>query len=454
VRPYTRIVLGAGSQVSVSPADAPYMLSDALVIEDQQGNPGAANPERSGAVRSITRQPILDNRERIQGYELLPGIEPRGVLPDDSEAVRAIIDDLVLFGYDRLTGGLPAFIRCSVEALADMNFHVLPPSLTVVEIPQSMPVSAKSVEACVELRRAGFRLALVDCLTDPEGHLLLDLVDYVKIDLLCVSSASIRNLRNRLKDNFTTLIAENVQSAEDYRQALVADFTLFQGGSVGPAEPLRYTKVPANRAVHIEILKQLFLDPLNLGQLCPLVMREPSLVYRLLRMVNSPVSIIRRKVESVQEAIMFLGEDTFRRMTMLAIRCELNSGLPPEIIRKALIRAKFCELAAPLTGLKPGEQYLLGLMSMLPAMLRVPVAPFVGELPLRHPAVEALLGSSVPEGKLLDWVDALERSQFGECYRIADIHKMDKNKLDRCYLDALTWESGEVADPHQLQQVA
>ena len=426
------------------------MLSDALVIEDQQGNPGAANPERSGAVRSITRQPILDNRERIQGYELLPGIEPRGVLPDDSEAVRAIVDDLVLFGYDRLTGGLPAFIRCSVEALADLNFHVLPSSLTVVEIPHSMPVSAKSIEACVELRRAGFRLALADCMTDPEGHLLLDLVDYIKIDLLCVNSASIRNLRNRLKDNFTTLIAENVQSSEDYRQALAADFTLFQGGSVGPAEPLRYTKVPANRAVHIEILKQLFLDPLNLRQLCPLVMREPSLIYRLLRMVNSPVSLIRRKVESVQEAIMFLGEDTFRRMTMLAIRCELNSGLPPEIIRKALIRAKVCELAAPLTGLKPGEQYLLGLMSMLPAMLRVPVAPFVGELPLRQPVVEALLGSSVPEGKLLDWVDALERSQFGECYRIADIHKMDKNKLDRCYLDALTWESGEVVDPHQL----
>jgi len=211
------------------------MFSDALVIEDRQANSGATNQERSGAVRSITRQPILDSHERVQGYELLPGIEPRGVLPDDSEAVRAIVDDLVIFGYDRLTGGLPAFIRCSVEALADMNFYVLPPSLTVVEIPQSMPVSAKSVEACVELRRAGFRLALVDCMTDPEGHLLLDLVDYVKIDLLCVNSASIRNLRNRHKDNFTTLIAENVQSSEDYRQALEADFTLFQGSSVAPA---------------------------------------------------------------------------------------------------------------------------------------------------------------------------------------------------------------------------
>lgn len=426
------------------------MLTETLVTEDQSASVGAANPERSGAVRSITRQPILNNEGRVQGYELLPGIDPRGILPDDGEAVRTIIDDLVLFGHDRLTRGLPAFIRCSAEVFADMHFHVLPPSLTVVEIPQSLLPSPKLIEACLDLRRAGFRLALVDCMTDPNAHLLLTMVDYIKIDPLCIGGESIRNLRNRLKDNFTTLIAENVQSSEDYRQATEAEFTWFQGSSVAPAEPLRYTKVPANRAVHIEILKQLFLDPLNLNQLCPLVMREPSLVYRLLRMVNTTVSLIRRKVESVQEAITFLGEDTFRRMTMLAIRCELQSELPPEIIRRALIRAKFCERAAPLAGLKPGEQYLLGLMSMLPAMLRVPVAPFVGELPLRQPVVEALLGASVPEGKLLDWVETLERAQFGECYRIADFHKLDKNKLDRCYLDAMNWESGEVADPHQL----
>ena len=426
------------------------MLTEALVTEDQPATLAPANADRSGAVRSITRQPILDNRGRIQGYELLPGIDPRGVLPDDSESVRAVIDDLVLFGHDRLTRGLPAFVRCSAEVLEDMHFHVLPPPLTVVEIPQSLSLSPKLIEACMDLRRVGFRLALVDCMTDPEAHPLLATVDYIKIDLLCINGASLRNLRNRLEDSFTTLIAENVQSPEDHRQATDADFTWFQGSSISSAEPLRYTKVPANRAMHIEILKQLFLDPLNLNQLCPLVMREPSLVYRLLRMVNTTVSVIRRKVESVPEAITFLGEDTFRRMTMLAIRCELTSQLPPEIIRKALVRAKFCELAAPLAGLKPGEQYLLGLMSMLPAMLRVPVAPFVGELPLRPSVVEALLGSSVPEGKLLDWVETLERAQFAECYRIADFHKLDKAKLDRCYLDAMTWESGEAADSYQL----
>jgi EAL and modified HD-GYP domain-containing signal transduction protein len=422
------------------------MLPESLAIEEQPASLWITAPEPSGE-RPITRQAIRNGLGRIQGYELLPGIEHRATLSDDSEAARTILDDLVLFGYDRLTQGLPAFVRCSAEALADRLFEVLPAPMTVIEIPLSLPLSSKLLEACCELRHSGFRLALVDCLTDPETHPLFDLADYVKVDLICMPAATLQNLRRRLSERSATLIAENLESSEEHRQAIQAGCTHYQGSAIAPPEPLRYAKLPANPAVHIEILKQLFPDPLNLGQLTPLVMRDPSLVYRLLRTMTSPVSAIRRKVESILEAITYVGEETFRRIATLAIRCELNAEHPPEILHKALVRAKFCELAAPLAKLKPGEQYLIGLMSMLPAMLRVPMTALAGELPLRQAAVEALLGAAVPERTLLDWIEALERTQFAECYRIADIHNLGKEKLDRCYLEALTWETEESAVP-------
>lgn len=424
------------------------MLQQSPVLEELPVTVWTATPERHGETRSITRHPMLNDQGQIQGYEIFSGVEPRDAMPDDGEGVRTLIDDLVLFGHERLTRGLPAFIRCSVEALADKLFTVLPAPLTVVAIPQSLPLSPKLIEACLELRQSGFRLALVDCMTDPQAHPLFDLVDYLKLDLICFDSATLRKLRSRLAEGFATLIAENVQTRDDYRQACEAGFNYFQGLAVAPAEPLRLAKLPANRKVHVEILKQLFLDPLNLKQLSPLVMQDPSLVFRLLRMMSSPVSLARRRVDSVQEAITYLGEDTFRRIAMLAIRCEMNTERPPENMHKALVRAKFCELAAPLAKLKPGEQYLLGLMSMLPAMLGAPMTALASELPLRQPAVEALLSSAVPERKLLDWVEALERTQFAECYRIADIHQLDKDKLDRCYLEALSWETEEIGRPH------
>lgn len=391
-----------------------------------------------GYSRSMTRQAIVNQQNRVQGYEILFGLEPHSAAVQDSEAVRTVIDNLVLFGYDCLTRGLQAFVRCSAEVLADRLLEVLPPSLTVVEIPQTLQLSSRLIEACWNLQQAGFRLALVDCVADLESHPLLDLVDYVKVDFICLDDTALENLRQRLAGRSTVLIAENVQWKEDFPGAIEAGFSLFQGPCSAP-ERLRFAKIPANREVHLGVLQQLFPDPLDLKELCPLLMRDPSLVYRLLRLVSSPVCSSRRKVDSLQEAIALLGEDTVRRAATLAVQCELNREQSSDSVRLALVRARFCELAAPLASLDAEEQYLLGMMSMLPAMIRTTATEQVSEISLRPTVVEALLGSPVPERKLLDWIEMLERNQFAECSRVADQNKLDRRKLEALYLEATRW---------------
>lgn len=412
------------------------MLLPLDTADEQQATALNESPKNT---RSVVRQPILSRNGRVHGYELLfdPAAE------DDTEAARTLLDNLVLFGFERLARGLPIFLHCSRETLTGHLIEVLPPPMTVIEIPQSLETSPKLVETCRALRFAGFRVALVGCMQDPRNHPLFDLLDYIKVDFTQADAASLEILLQRSKANFAALVAENVQSQESFCKAAEAGFSYFQGFYFCHPEPLRNAKVPANRAVHIEILRQLFRDPLELKLLCPLVMRDAALVYRLLRLVNSPVCAIRREVDSVQAAILILGDNTFRRIAMLAIQCELNADQPPEIIRMALIRARFCELAAPLARLDGNEQYLLGMMSMLPAMLRVPMTALATDLPLRPAAVEALLGASVPERWLLDWIDALERRNFAECRCIADICKLDHEKLNRCYLEAAAWEMRE-----------
>lgn len=396
--------------------------------------------ERPSDMRSVTRQPILNLKGRVHGYELL---FESGAASDDPQASRTILDDLVLFGFERLARGLPTFIRCSAEALTDRLVEVLPPPMTVLEIPQSLKITPKLIDACRELHQAGYRLALVDCACDPLENPLLDLLDYVKADFPRLDARMLQILRKRINVDFPALIAENVQSQQDFRHAVDVGFSYFQGFYFCHPEPVRNAKVPANRMVHIEILHQLFRDPLDLDKLCPLVIRDAALVYRLLRLVNSPICAIRREVDSVQAAILILGENAFRRIATLAIQCELNAEQPPEIVHMALVRARFCELAAPHAGLDPSEQYLLGMMSMLPAMVRVPMIALAADLPLRPAAVDALLGAAVPERRLLAWIEALERSSFTECYRISDICKLDHEKLNNFYLEAVAWESQE-----------
>lgn len=419
------------------------MLTEIENAPEEELSIWAAAQETSSETRSITRQAIVDDRSRVQGYEVLFGIEPHSAAVLDSDAVRTVIDDLVLFGYDRLTRGLPAFIRCTAEVLADRSLEVLPPSLTVVEIPQNLHLSPRLIEACWDLQQAGYRLALVDCIGDLFTHPLLDLVDYIKVDFLCQDHTALEKLRHRLLGKSTILIAENVQWKEDFPSAVNEGFRFFQG-PCSPPEPLRHSKIPANRKVHTRILQQLFPQPLNLPELCPLLLRDPSLVYRLLRLANSPVCPIRRKVESLQEAIKLLGDELVRHAIMLAIQCELNAEQASEAVHVALVRARFCQLAAPLANLNPDEQYLLGMMSKLATTLGTSVTTQMNELALRPTLVEALQGATVPERKLVDWIEMLERNQFAECSRIADLHKLDRESLERFYLEAVRWETEEL----------
>lgn len=422
------------------------MATQATFPEQQDLSGWAATQDRPGETRSLTRQPILDEQGGIFAYELFAGIGPRTVEGSAHDA-RMIIDDLVLFGAQRLSRGFPVLIRCDAEALVDRLPELLPPASTIVGIPMSLEVTEKLVEACFALRQSGYRLALVDCLTDPEQHPLLDLVDYVKADFLCMDANTLANLRRRLEGKLTALIAEHIEWKKDLRPAAEAGFSYFQGSSLGESEPLRFNKVPANRAAHINILQQLFPDPLNVAELIPLLKRDPSIVYRLLRLVNSPICPMRRKVDSLQQAIFLLGEDTVRRATMLAIECELAAEPSLEPLRRSLVRAHFCELAAPLARLDSGEQYLLGMFSMLPEMLHAPASVQALDLSLPPAVVEALLGSTIPESTLLEWIEALERNLFSECSHIANRFKLDREKLESCYMEAVHWVAEAATGP-------
>ncbi len=422
-------------------------MSQFAHVQEEQCAPTVSEQHKWPAdVRYISRQPIHNLRGRVHGYEILLQTGADGEpLANGHHVTRTILDNLVLFGYKRLTSGMPTFIRCTEEALTEQLVTVLPPPMTVLQIPQNIEVSPRLLEACRQLRQSGFRLALVDFTPDATQETLLNAVDYIKIDLTRTDLPGIKRFRRQIKNTSVALIADNVHSQEDFRRACNEDFHFFQGFYFCDFEPIRNAKVPSNRLYHVEILRQLFRDPLDFKELCPLVMRDASLVYRILRVVNSPICAVHQEVTSLQSAIMILGEDTFRRIATLAIQCEAGKEQPPELLHMALIRARFCEQAAHLRKLDPGEQYLLGMLSLLPAMLRLPMAALAPEFPLRPVIVEALLGAETPERCLLAWIESLERGNFAACQKIADVFGLKHEQLNHFYAQATLWDANESA---------
>jgi EAL and modified HD-GYP domain-containing signal transduction protein len=144
-------------------------------------------------------------------------------------------------------------------------------------------------------------------------------------------------------------------------------------------------------------------------------------------------------VTSIQSALMLVGESTFRRIAMLAIASDFNSEQPGEILRMAFERARFCELAASLCGLAPSEQYLIGMVSLFPAMLRILMEDMVRLLPLREAAREALLGTDNPEGVLLHWIVCEEHGDWAACDRIVRSSGLRHEQVMRCHAEAVAW---------------
>lgn len=409
--------------------------------------PHRAATEWPAGTGCMARQPILDLRDRVKGYKLIFQNEPYDAAEANGfDTGSVVLDNIVLFGVGRLTGGVPAFVRCDAEALVEQLVTVLPPSAAVLEIPEGLEVTPKLLGACRKLKNLGFPLALVDFVWSPAPHPLLDLVEYVKVDVARVHKRE--RLRQWLEGTSVAMVAEGVHTQDDYRKARAEGFAYFQGFYFCNPETVQGRNVPSNRLFHIEILRQLFRDPLDLKTLCPLVMRDASLVYRVLRLVNSPICAIREPVSSIESAIMILGDVTFRRVATLAIQCALNEGQSPEILHMALVRARFCSQAARLCDLDPNEQYLLGLLSLLPAMLRLPMESLAPELPLRSEIRQALLGGALHERCLLTWIEFHERSKAAESLATASDFSLDQQRLAHTYVDALAWEAAVPVPLH------
>lgn len=105
----------------------------------------------------------------------------------------------------------------------------------------------------------------------------------------------------------------------------------------------------------------------------------------------------------------------------------------------AFVRGRFCEQAARLCGVDGTEQYLLGLLSLLPAMLRVRMSEVTALLPLRQEVRRALLGESIAERSLLEWVENYEQGEWEACHAVADARDMREDELFSCYQEALAW---------------
>lgn len=388
----------------------------------------------------IARQPILDTRLQVFAYELLFRGGPQNSFQPFANAASSVIaDSITLFDLDMLTGHARAFVNVDEMALRLGAPRLLPADRIVVEILETVRPTEEILGACRELRSAGYQLALDDFVDSEEIAPLVEFASFLKIDFQMFDARTRRALARKYTDNNIGLLAEKVETESEFREARELGFSYFQGYFFCKPSMVETREIPGNKTIQLQLLAAVAAPELRFDIIEKLLKQEPSLLYRLLRYLNSPILGLRSEVRSVRHAMVVLGENEFRRWGSIFAIISMSAGKSPELIRTALTRAFFCEEFSAAAGLreKDSSLFLMGLLSITDALLDKPMREVLKSLPVIQEVKIALCGGTNRVRDVYELVLALERAEWIRLSDIAARIGCDEGKIPDCYLSAL-----------------
>jgi c-di-GMP phosphodiesterase len=413
---------------------------------DSTGRRRRVEPSTGQVNRFLARQPILNGRREILGYEILSRSGWENSFRGEQESsTQKMIDNCLYLGIEAIAKDRLAFVNCTREALTERLVTILPAKTTVLEVLESVEPDGELMKACLDLRAMGYALALDDFQPRPEVQPLVDIATYIKVDFQQSDAAVRRQISRMTCTSGAALLAEKVEDQAEFDTALQEGYEFFQGYFFCRPKVVMSREIPPNRLNYLRLLAELTREPLDLHRVTQTVELEPSLCYRLLRLANSPVWGVRTQVTSVRDAFLLVGENRFRVLASVAASCVLSQEQPPALISLSLERARFCELLAPLTGQNPTEQFMLGLLSLLDAVLAVPMETIAASLPLREEAKAALLGAKNPAALPLCLIRGFEAGEWSTCEREANEHALSEETLAGLYVKAIQFAGESLA---------
>ncbi len=393
----------------------------------------------------VARQPILDKSGRIFGYELLyrhgANAEDRMGVHEDY-ATAKVIDGLYAIGFDVLTANRKAFINVSRRLLLEGIPAVLPRDKVVLELGSDIEADSEVIDVCRQLRKDGYTLAIDDFTMNAWTAELVPLVHYLKIDFLRAGEATAR-LPNLAPGEGPTLIAKKIETAERFKEAVVGGYDLFQGFFLGRPVIKESRPVPAQHVASLRLMHALHDPDLSVHQLENLVKHDPALCFLILRTVNSAAYALRTTVQSIREALVLLGRDTVRRWASLWALAGLSQHAHAELLTMATIRARCCELLGASTGDDDAasEGFLVGMCSLMDAILEQPMPALLETLPLPVRVRDALLGQDNNRRRILDCTVAYEQGSWEQCFELSRGAGVNPAVLPAAYAEALRWSN-------------
>jgi c-di-GMP-related signal transduction protein len=404
-------------------------------------SPGEGKPVPPSGTHFVARQPILTTDEKVFGYELLfrDGIEDFFRSPDSDAASRSTLNSSMLLGLDVLCDGRRAFVNCTRDIRLKDYVTLLPAGQTVVEILETVPADDLVVAACRRLKEAGYMIALDDFAPDDPRERLTDLADIIKVDLRAIMPDDAAAMVQRYGPWRCRLLAEKVETREEFIASKKAGFLYFQGYFFRRPEILTAREIPANRLNYLRMLTAVSQPELDVRHIENLVKGEASLCYRLLRYLNSAAFGFASEIHSVRHALSILGEREVRRWIRLVASLGAGQDKSSDLVLAALVRARFCELLSPKIQHGDSDLFLLGLLSLMDTILEIPMRQVLDNVPIDQECKAVLLGAT---SRLRPFYQLVLAQESGEWAAVRDLTTelhLSEADVSVAYWQAMQW---------------
>lgn len=392
----------------------------------------------------IARQPIVDGQHRLYAYELLfrdTADSRTAVIKDDVAAgLQVIANTLMNMGAEWLLKGKLAFINMEATMLMSDFSTLLPPRYVVIELLETLRATSEVLDRIEALRAEGYGFALDDFQDTADTQALLPLVSYVKLDVLTHTPNELSTLVGRLRRYPVQLVAEKVETLEQFKRCQALGFDYFQGYYFAHPEHLVARVINPNHATVIMLLDKV-RQGADVRDLEPLFKKDVALTFKLLRYINSAGFGLSCEVQSIRHAVSILGMQPLYRWLTLLLATAGASPSSPTLARTAITRGRICELLGKYE-LPRGDQdnlFIVGVFSLLPAFLEMPMEHVLERIVIADKIADALLDRSGLYGPFLALAEAMEEGDQQRLENLTESLMLSPRQVSEAHLQALAW---------------
>lgn len=395
------------------------------------------------------RQPILDRNKELYAYELLfrDGLENAFPDIDGDEATSRMVEGSQLsFGLDDFLGDKPGFINFTLDTLQKKYPSMLPKEQVVVEILETVQPGKRLLAECQQLKQQGYMLALDDYIHQPVWRHFYPFIDIIKIDFRSTSTDTIEEIKTAIAAfPQIKLLAEKVETNEEFQLALDMGFSYFQGYFFSKPEMMQSKALSPAQMTLAELLYETSKSDLDLGKITDVFQRDVHLSYKLLRYSNSAIFKRRAEIETIKQALVVLGQTELKKFLSLLFTAQISSDKPAELMRMSMTRARFAEGLAQLHGkVDTAKAFLTGLMSLMDAILDEPIDSVMSKLPLAKEIKDALVEK---KGVLADYIQLIqfyETANWQEANKAIQLIQLPAEQVPDAYHTAIQWANEQM----------